>query len=146
MTRTLLALLFLLAVPCEPAFAQDVPVTSTDPFDMPHPTTHEPGAWIPRWLQAEQLKAENDLKVCYETGVLREQQMTLRADETRHLTAALEAEKQAAESVRASLASTSAALSAQGSENRTLRVWVWALGGTTVGVVLATTAVVVFAK
>ena len=113
---------------------------------MPHPATHEPGAWVPRWLQVEQLKTENDLKVCYETGVLREQQMTLRGEETRHLTAALEAEKQAAESVRASLASTSAALETQKSETSTLRVWVWALGGTTVGVALAATAVVVFAK
>lgn len=44
---------------CE-ARAQD----KTDPYEHPHPTTGEPGVWIPVWLQQAELARKAELTTC----------------------------------------------------------------------------------
>jgi hypothetical protein len=55
-----LALILLLLLVASPALAQD----KTDPFELPHPTTGEPGVWIPVWLQRIELSRKQELTMC----------------------------------------------------------------------------------
>lgn len=55
MTKALLVLLFLLT----PAVAH-----ASDPFELPHPTTKEPGVWVPLWAQRLTLEMNTKLNTC----------------------------------------------------------------------------------
>lgn len=44
---------------CVPAYAQE-----SEPFELPHPVTGEPGVWIPPWVQKLHLETDAKLKLC----------------------------------------------------------------------------------
>lgn len=46
---------------------------ASDPFELPHPTTKEPGVWIPLWAQRATLEMNVQLNICTrERGVLQD--------------------------------------------------------------------------
>lgn len=67
--------LLLVALLClVPALAR----AESEPFALPHPTTGEPGVWIPPWVQKIHLDTDAALKTC---NLMRDA-LTLRSTET----------------------------------------------------------------
>jgi hypothetical protein len=61
MKKLLLIILFFSAC-VTPAYAQ----AESDPFELAHPVTGEPGVWIPPWVQRLHLETDAKLKTCTE--------------------------------------------------------------------------------
>lgn len=57
--KTVLLAIILTVVP---AFAR----AESDPFELPNPTTGEPGVWLPVWAQRLSLKEHAELQLCTE--------------------------------------------------------------------------------
>lgn len=140
MAVAIFALLVLGLCDGRPACAQ---VTETQPFDMQHPETQEPGAWIPRWLQVEHLHTENDLKTCTEKTSKQDQALGARETELEHRQAALEESKQAEVALQTSLAHTKVRLQEEQDSNEAKGDWL--IVTTTTSVVATVLAVVLAA-
>lgn len=67
-----------------PALAQD----KTDPYEHPHPTTGEPGVWIPVWLQQIELARKAELQTCKDERSSKTQEAVERTQEAASLRAA----------------------------------------------------------
>ncbi len=126
---------------CSSAAAQPEP-TETDPYEHAHPTTGEPGVWIPVWLQQIELARKAALGTCQEQRTKRDEQLTER-------TAEIESRKQAQLEVMAAnsglketLAITS--LQREEAEDRaeTRLIWAWtSTGAAAVAVLVAVLSV-----
>jgi hypothetical protein len=66
------------------AEAQD----KTDPYEHPHPTTGEPGVWIPVWLQQVELARKAELESCKAEREAKAQEAAERAQEAASLRSA----------------------------------------------------------
>jgi len=124
-------------VSCEPVHAQ-----KTDPVDMVHPDTKEPGAWIPRWLQKDHLETESKLKACLVVVDKRTKALDKRNEESRKRTLALDREKKASRQVTTALAATEVQLEEAKEKNNLL---VHLLYGTTGAALIAIGVAVVLA-
>jgi len=112
-------------VSCEPVYAQD----RTDPVDMAHPVTKEPGAWIPRWLQKDHLELESRLKTCIEVQDDTKKALDKRKEQTRDLQEALDSEKKASGAVVTSLTATEVQLEEAEEKNTVLTHWLYGTSG-----------------
>lgn len=130
--RALFLLLLLL-----PGLAHAQEVTDTGPFPMLHPSTRERGAWVPEWLQIEQLKIDSELKECSKLLQKRDETLRFREEEIRLRIAALSDEQQASAALALSLAEANRKTE-EAESATTVRTWL--LGGA--GIVAATLAVV----
>ena len=92
-----LAFLFTLACP-ELSAAQE-----TDPFVLAHPTTGEPGVWIPTWLQQDFLLDAAELKSCKAVRDTQIFEMTERALELHETQSAANDLKESIESLKLEL-------------------------------------------
>jgi hypothetical protein len=126
-------------LPAQTVQAQDTALT--DPLDLAHPKTGEPGLWIPGWLQQVELQRKADLKTCTETSANTASTLAERTAEVVSARRANTEQQSANEAVRASLTATSAAL--EESERVSNARFYWALGSTGAAVVAVLTAVLI---
>jgi hypothetical protein len=130
MRLLLITLLWLL-----PAFAR----AESEPFALPHPTTGEPGVWIPPWVQKIHLDTDLALKTCN----LERDALTSKVSEN---AAELSARSAAIADLQESVAALNTQLiaedlRAQEAESTAKNRMIWALT-TTGGVVVATLVIV----
>lgn len=131
--RLLLALLGLLLLPSVvDAQHNRYTITDTDPFELAHPETKEPGEWIPAWLKIEHLLMEEDLISCRDSVRISDQALGERSEEAKHRKAEAAEEKAAREKVEASLAVTETELQEEKDRNSVLSKVIWGTSGATV--------------
>jgi hypothetical protein len=127
MKHLLFILLILLS---SPALAQEA---------MANPTTGEPGAWIPRYMQVDHLRLEVNLKACQDLKANQQQQLNLKNEQITDTVLALDEEKAASKSLTEALAITQQELEQADANESRLRTWAWATG---VAAVVTTTILI----
>lgn len=108
----------------------------SDPFELPHPVTGEPGVWIPVWAQKIQLETDSKLKLCTDAfdndqALIAEKNAEI-SDRVAAATALQDALKHTQEQLAAEHTQLEAAKSS--AEAR----WLWAVVATSVAVVTGT--------
>jgi hypothetical protein len=133
----LVVLILALGVCDSKGFAQ------TDPYEHPHPTTGEPGVWVPVWLQRVELKRKADLTVCQASTQLQADALAARVAEVEALRSANLEVTEAVEGLK----EYGAALGVQReqTEKKAARRWVWAWTSTGAAVVAILSLVLVSA-
>ena len=97
---------------------------------MANPTTGEPGAWIPRYMQVDHLRLEVNLKACQELQTNQQARLDLLNDEITNRVLALDEEKAASKSLTEALAVTQQDLKQAEEDAGALKTWAWATGVT----------------
>lgn len=131
MKKLLLIALFLGSC-MTPAYAQ----AESDPFELAHPVTGEPGVWVPPWVQKLHLTTDAKLKTCTDTLSLQEALVREKNEE-------LEARISATEDVRTALGHTQAELMYEQARLRAAEAssekrFIWAIVATSVAIVTGT--------
>jgi hypothetical protein len=118
-----------------------VEVTDTQPFELQHPDTKEPGTWIPRWLQMEHLHVEHELSLCQTTSNKRIQLLGKKDRELKLRAEALDEEKKASRAATEVLGAATLQLEQEKEKNDALSDWLW--GTSSAGAALAIALVLV---
>ena len=137
--KKLLLIVLLVSSCMTPAYAQ----AESDPFELAHPVTGEPGVWIPPWVQKLHLETDAKLHTCTETLTLKDQQLAEKNAEISSRIAATEDVRSALGHTQVQLMVESSKLRAAEAASEKRLIWAWvATGGALIaGVVLAVDAV-----
>ena len=120
-----------------------VEVTDTKPFELVHPETKEPGAWIPQWLQMEHVHTELELNLCRKTSDKRIHLLDEKDRELKLRKEALKEEKKASAAAADALGATTLQLEQEKEKTDALGDWLWGVSSAGTAVVVALVLVLV---
>jgi hypothetical protein len=118
-SKLLLFVFLFLSAYMTPVYAQ----AESDPFELPHPTTHEPGVWIPPWVQRLHLTTDAKLKTCTEEQTARAAQTAEKNAEIAARIAAYSALKDGLGHTQSQLANVQQQLQDSKASSETRLVW-----------------------
>lgn len=108
----------------------------SNPFELPHPTTGEPGVWIPPWVQRLHLETDAKLQTCLEVSKAQATMLAEKEAEISSRIAGTEAVRDALRQTQTQLVSEQIRLSAATASSE--RRFIWAIVATGVALVTGT--------